>query len=61
MTCEACCREFVAKRHRKVCPWCQYNNGRGWQPRVDDMTGRVRREELNRSVRAKRRIYADMV
>ena len=36
MTCEACGREFVARsrsRKAKDCPYCGFNNGRGWWPR----------------------------
>jgi len=45
MTCEACCREFQPKRRTKDCPYCGFNNGRGWWPRTDDIAGRKAAEE----------------
>ena len=39
MTCEACCRDFKQTRHSKDCPYCGFNNGRGWWPRSDDPAG----------------------
>ena len=39
MTCDSCCREFHAVGHGMDCPYCGYNNGRGWWPRSDDPVG----------------------
>lgn len=39
MTCESCCREFVAEGRSKDCPYCGFNNGRGSWPRSDDPAG----------------------
>ena len=44
MTCGACCREFEAKKRSRYCPFCGFNNGRGWWPRRGDKNDRVKAE-----------------
>ena len=56
MTCDACCREFRADRHDKDCPYCGYNNGKGWWPRSDAAGAAAKAEEkrLARELRRKK-------
>ena len=59
MTCKACCREFKSGMRGRNCPYCGFNNGRGWWPRTDDVPGRLaaeqREKQLEKEHRARRR------
>ena len=51
MTCESCCREFKATRHSRDCPYCGFNNGRGWWPRTSDVAGRLEADRREKQIK----------